>query len=66
MPAARFQVALRRRLRLAMPPRPRRCGEAGHPGCNLEVDRFGDHEAACPGTGLLGRRGRALEQTWIR
>ena len=66
MPPLLFQVALRRRLRLALPMRPRRCGEAGHPGCNNEVDAFGDHEAACPRTGLLGRRGRAVERTWTR
>eukprot|EP00973_Karenia_brevis_P088484 12269102-Karenia_brevis.AAC.1 len=66
MSPQRFQVALRRRLRLQMPPRPLICGETGHPGCRQEVDAFGDHESACPRTGLLGRRGRAVEQTWVR
>ena len=30
------------------------------------MDAYGDHEAACPVTGLLGRRGRGIERAWIR
>ena len=66
MPPLLFQVALRRRLRLPLPMRPRFCGNLTRPGCGCEVDAFGDHETACPRTGLLGRRGRAVEQAWIK
>ena len=66
MPPALFQIALRRRLRLPLPMRPRWCGDPSRPGCGHEMDAFGDHEAACPRTGLLGRRGRAVERAWIR
>ena len=62
----RLQVALRRRLRLPLPPRSRRCGHGGLPGCGNEVDNLGDHAAACPRTGLLQRRARPLEYAWVR
>ena len=61
-----LQVALRRRLRLLLPPRSRWCGHGGAPGCREAVDSFGDHAAACPRTGLLRRRARPLEHAWTR
>ena len=66
MVPALFQIALRRRLRLPLPMRPRWCGDQSRPGCGHEMDAYGDHEAACPVTGLLGRRGRGIERAWIR
>ena len=63
---ARFQAALRRRLRLPLPILPHRCGAAGHPGCRAPMDPLGDHLAACPRTGLLARRAKPLERAWAR
>ena len=65
-PSHLLQVALRRRLRLPLPPRSRWCGHGGLPGCRQQVDPLGDHAAACPRTGLLQRRARPLEHAWTR
>ena len=59
-----MQLALRRRLRLPLPLRPKRCGPS--PGCGGLVDVFGDHALACPRTGLLARRAKIVERAWVR
>ena len=59
-----MQLALRRRLRLPLPLRPKRCGPS--PGCGGLVDVFGDHALACPRTGLLVRRAKIVERAWVR
>ena len=67
MAPARFQVALRRRLRLPLPLLPRRCGAAtGAHGCGLRADAQGDHLAACPRTGYLARRAGPIERAWTQ
>ena len=59
-----MQVALRRRLRLALPLCASRCGP--NPGCGEMVDALGDHALACPRTGLLARRAKIVERAWVR
>ena len=59
-----MRIALRRRLRLPLPPAAQRCGQgAGRHGCG---GALGDHALACPRSGLLARRGHVLEHAWIR
>ena len=64
LPPQAMLVALRRRLRLALPLCPSRCGP--NPGCGGTVDAFGDHALACPRTGLLARRAKVVERAWVR
>ena len=64
LPPQAMLVALRRRLRLALPLCPSRCGPT--PGCGGTVDASGDHAPACPRTGLLGRRAKVVERAWVR
>ena len=64
LPPQAMLVALRRRLRLARPLCPSRCGP--NPGCGGTVDAFGDHALACPRTGLLARRAKVVERAWVR
>ena len=64
LPPQAMLVALRRRLRLALPLCPNRCGP--NPGCGGTVDAFGDHALACPRTGLLARRAKVVECAWVR
>ena len=59
-----MQVALRRRLRLALPLHSDRCGPS--PGCGAQVDAVGDHALACPRSGLLARRAKIVERAWVR
>ena len=59
-----MQLALRRRVRLLLPLRPKRCGPS--PGCGGLVDVFGDHALAFPRTGLLARRAKIIERAWVR
>ena len=59
-----MQLALRHRLRMPLPISHGRCGPTH--GCGGQVDRFGDHALACPGTGLLARRAKTLEHAWVR
>ena len=66
LPPAHMHVALRRRLRLALPLTHRYCGGDGFPGCGAALDVLGDHAAACPRSGLLARRAPLLEQAWVR
>ena len=49
-----MQLATRRCLRMPPPPPPTAChGRCGPtPGCGVQVNRLGDHELACPRTGL--------------
>ena len=65
MSPQRFQIALRRRLRLPLLVADRRCGTTG-PGCGLALDARGDHRASCPRTGLLARRAGPVERAWFR
>ena len=65
MTSIRFQIALRRRLRLPLLIADRRCGATGH-GCGLDLDARGDHRASCPRTGLLARRAGPVERAWFR
>ena len=62
MSPARFQTALRRRLRLPLPLIGRCCGDDATPGCRAVLDEYGDHLAACPRTGLLARRAGPFER----
>ena len=55
-----FRVLLQRRLRLPLPLSKRMCG-SGH-----SIDSFGRHRAACSRTGVLGRRGFAVESAAAR
>ena len=55
-----FRVLLFRRLRLSLPLSPRTC----RCGCSLDV--LGHHRAACSTSGVLGRRGFALESAAAR
>ena len=55
-----FRVLLQRRLRLPLPLSQRFCG-CGHP-----YDSLGHHRAACSRTGILGRRGFAVESAAAR
>ena len=50
-----FQVALRRRLRVALPLVHGTCGQHSGHGCHHPIDTLGDHLAACSRTGLLAR-----------
>ena len=62
-----MHIALRRRLRLPLPPAAQRCGQgAGRHGCGGALDPLGDHALACPRSGLLARRAHVLEHAWIR
>ena len=65
MSPLRFQLSLRRRLRLPLLVADRTCGLHG-PGCGLLLDTLGDHRAACPRTGLLARRAGPVERAWSR
>ena len=64
LPPQAMQVALRRRLRLALPLCASGCGP--NPGCGEMVDALGDHALACPRTGLLARRAKIVERAWVR
>ena len=55
-----FRVLLQRRLRLPLPLSKRMCG------CGHSIDSFGHHRAACSRTGVLGRRGFAVESAAAR
>ena len=55
-----FRVLLQRRLRLRLPLSKRMCG------CGHSIDSFGHHHAACSRTGVLGRRGFAVERAAAR
>ena len=55
----RFQVILRRRLRLQLPPVGCRRCDGQH--CHSRLDRFGDHWASCNRSGRLRRRAGPLE-----
>ena len=55
-----FRVLLLRRFRLPLPPTSRFCR------CRLFLDPQGDHRAACPKAGVLGRRGFPLEAAAAR
>ena len=55
-----FRVLLLRRLRLPLPPTARTCR------CGRELDSFGHHRAACAQSGLLARRGFAVENAVAR
>ena len=57
LPPQAMLVALRRRLRLALPLCPSRCGP--NPGCGGTVDAFGDHA-------LASRRAKIVERAWVR
>ena len=62
-----MHIALRRRLRLPLPPAAQRCGQgARRHGCGGALDPLGDHALACPRSGLLARRAHVLEHAWIR
>ena len=62
-----MHIALRRRLRLPLPPAAQRCGQgAGRHGCGGALDPLGDHALACPRSGLIARRAHVLEHAWIR
>ena len=74
LPPQAMQVALRRRLRLALPLCASRCGP--NPGCGEMVDALGDHALACPdgsagqtcqdcraGMGTRRPRGRGCRRT---
>ena len=62
-----MHIALRRRLRLPLPPAAQCCGQgAGRHGCGDALDPLGDHALACPRSGLLARRADVLEHVWIR
>ena len=61
-----MQIALRRRLRLALPLAPATCGDRGAPGCGQRSDAFGDHPLACPRTGPLAQRAKVVERAWCR
>ena len=64
LPPAHMHVALRRRLRLALPLTHRHCGGDGFPGCGAVLDVL--HAAACPRSGLLARRAPLLGLAWAR
>ena len=66
MKASIFQACLRRRLRLPLPLLHGTCGQLSGHGCRNRIDVLGDHLAACPRTGLLGRRANPLERAWTR
>ena len=55
-----FRVFLERRLRLSLPLSERICR------CGPSIDSYGHHRAACSRTGVLGRRGFALESAVAR
>ena len=55
-----FRVLLLRRLRLPLPPTVRTCR------CGRQLDSFGHHRAACAQSGLLARRGFAVENAVAR
>ena len=55
LPTVPFLLALRRRLSLELPTGSARCP------CGALVDPWGNHFLACPSTGRLRRRGKALE-----
>ena len=59
----RMQIALRRRLRWPLPIGPRRCNGRF---CRAELDRRGDHWAACMRSGRICLRARPLEKVWAR
>ena len=59
---AHFNIFLRRRARLPLPGGVRQC--LAFRSCHSFLDRFGDHLAACPSTGMLKRRGTAFERVY--
>ena len=63
MRAARFQVALRRRLRWALPLAQGICRGRS---CKRQLDQKGDHAASCAISGLLKLRSRPFEKVWVR
>ena len=60
IPPHLFRVLLLRRLRLPLPPTVRTCR------CGRQLDSFGHHRAACAQSGLLARRGFAVENAVAR
>ena len=42
------------------------CGHGSLPGCGRSINRYGDHTAACPRSGLLQKRAKPLERAWVR
>ena len=67
LPPHHMLICLRRRLRLPLPLSFANCGQAaGSHGCGRPLDIYGDHNAACPRSGALPRRGHLLEQVWVR
>ena len=61
LPADRFQIVLRRRLRWPLPLASARCE-----GCGAAVDHEGDHYSACMPSGRVRCRAVAVEQTVAR
>ena len=60
-----MQVALRRRLRLALPLCASRCGP--NPGCGEMVDALGDHALSMPQDGSACQTCQKLvERAWVR
>ena len=64
LPQEVMQIALRRRLRLQLPLGPGCCGQEGH-GCRRRLDPWGDHALARTRTGLLARRAKLVQRTWL-
>ena len=60
----RFNLKLRRRARLPLPPLTAQGGCQLCPGCHTPLDLFGDHLSSCPWTGRLKRRGTAVEHSF--
>ena len=67
----RFQVTLRRRLRLPLPLAPGNNSNASEPeklgprfSCGAALDLWGNHRAACPTSGLLRLRAGPVEKAW--
>ena len=58
--ALSLQVAVRRRLRWHLPLSGGRCARS----CLTDLDKYGDHAAACHLAGRLTTRARPLEKTW--
>ena len=59
---ARFQVAMRRRLRW---PLPLSAGPCRGKACRRKQDKYGDHAASCAVSGLLKLRSRPIEKVWV-
>ena len=59
----RFLIALRRRLRWALP---LAAGTCRGKTCQKHLDELGDHAAACSRSGLLKLRAKPLEKAWAQ